>query len=225
MMAPIDWSDRITQLNKGISGIPKDMKFKIVETKTGLVQEVEAHRMVLAMASDVFHTMFYGSGNIYQDVKEGEVVIKDTTKEAFEIMIGAVYNTVSMEESLKDKSVEEVFTVLNLVTRYNIPELHNSLTDYLASFPLTEETVLDVAQDSMKYSETFTDDVKELQMCCARYLKPKFQDVSSLIQFHKDNKDQKDMVHQLLILGSKSLKVFYPSCSGLALCLATEGRW
>ena len=99
-MAPIDWSDRITQLNKGISGIPQDLKFKIVETKTGLVQEVEAHRMVLAMASDVFHTMFYGSGNMYQDVKEGEVLIKDTTKEAFEIMIGAVYTTVSMEESL-----------------------------------------------------------------------------------------------------------------------------
>ena len=107
-MAPIDWSDRITQLNKGFCEIPKDVKFKIVETdcgeesKTGLVQEVEAHRMVLAMASDVFRTMFYGSGGMYQDVKEGEVVIKDTTKEAFEIMIGAVYNTVSMEESLKD---------------------------------------------------------------------------------------------------------------------------
>ena len=70
-MAPIDWPDRITQLNKGISGIPKDVKFKIVdsdcseESKTGLVQEVEAHRMVLAMASDVFRTMFYGSGNMY----------------------------------------------------------------------------------------------------------------------------------------------------------------
>ena len=68
--------------------------------------------------------------------------------------------------------------------------------------------MLDVTQDSMKYSETFTEDVKELQMCCARYLRPKFQDVSSLIQFQKDNKDRKDVVHQLLILGSKSLKVF-----------------
>ena len=70
-MAPIDWSDRITQLNKGFSGIPKDVKFKIAETdlgeesKAGLVQEVEAHRMVLAMASNVFQTMFYGSASLH----------------------------------------------------------------------------------------------------------------------------------------------------------------
>ena len=140
-------------------------------------------------------------------------------------MLDGIYNTVSIQESLKNKSVEEVFSVLNLVTRYKVPELENSVREYLASFPLTEETVLDVTQDSMKYSETFTEDVKELQMCCARYLRLKLQDASSLIKFNFDNKDRKDVVHQLLILGSKSLKVFYPSCYGLALCSATEGRW
>jgi len=90
--------------------------------------------------------------------------------------------------------------VLNLVTSYKILELQNSVREYLASFPLTEETVLDVAQDSMKYSETFAEDVNELQMCCARYLRHKLQDASSLIKFNFDNKDRKDVVHRLFIL-------------------------
>ena len=205
-MAPIDWSERIANLNKGFSGIPKDVKFKIVEpdwteeSKTGVVHEVEAHRIVLAMASTVFHTMFFGSGDTFEDVRKGEIIIKETTKEAFETMVNVVYNTVSMEESLKDKSVDEVFAVLNLVTRYEIPELQSSVGEYLVTFPVTEETVLDVAQDSMEYLETFTEEVKELQTHCARYLRPKFQDVSSLIQFQIKNKDRKDVVHELLTL-------------------------
>ena len=60
--------------------------------------------------------------------------------------------------------------------------------------------MLDVAQDSMKYSETFTEDVKELQMCCALYLRLKLQNASSMIKFNFDNKDCKDVVQQLLIL-------------------------
>ena len=74
------------------------------------------------------------------------------------------------------------------------------MREYLASFPLTEETVLDVTQDSMEYSETFTEDFKDLQMCCALYLQLKLQDASSMIKFNFDNKDRKDVVHQLLIL-------------------------
>ena len=66
-------------------------------------------------------------------------------------MLDGIYNTVSIQESLKNKSVEEVFSVLNLVTRYKVPELENSVREYLAPFPLTKETVLDVTQDTMKY--------------------------------------------------------------------------
>jgi len=50
--------------------------------------------MVLAMASDVFHTMFYGSGHSYEDVQNGEIVIKETTMEAFKVMLDGIYNTV-----------------------------------------------------------------------------------------------------------------------------------
>ena len=63
----------------------------------------------------------------------------------------------------------------------------------------------------MKYSETLTEDVKELQMCCTLYLQLKLQDASSMIKFNFDNKDWKDVVLlkpsmvQYVISGAKDI--------------------
>ena len=55
------------------------------------------------------------------------LLIKGTTRGAFATMKNAIYGIKSMKDGLKDKSVDEVLAVLNLVTRYNIPKLQSSV--------------------------------------------------------------------------------------------------
>ena len=62
--------------------------------------------------------------------------------------------------------------VLNFVNKYKIPELVLACRDCLATFSLSEEDVLAVADDAIKYLNIFEKEAKELQLQCTKYLKP-----------------------------------------------------
>lgn len=114
--------------------IPMDVTFKIVED--GIVAEVKAHKMVLGMVSRVFKTMFFITS--IGDKSAMEIPVKNTTKPAFQIMIDAVYNKISIEDSLKEKSVYEIFAVLDLANRFEIPELLQAVVNHLTTLTVTE---------------------------------------------------------------------------------------
>merc|ERR1719186_1793356 len=71
------------------------------------------------------------------DMFPQEVIIEDTTAPAFRIFMDTIYGINSIQESLKEKSVHEIFAVLYLVKKYDIPELVQA--DVLSSFPLTTD--------------------------------------------------------------------------------------
>ena len=86
-----DWSNQISTLFTSSSPIPSDIKFKVVDKEDGLVTTLDAHRIILALHSDHFKNTFLGSGVKFKEQEEGIVVIKDTTKEAFEAFWGFNY--------------------------------------------------------------------------------------------------------------------------------------
>ena len=176
----IDWSTRLSQFTSEDSEIPHDVTFKIEEEnkEPRIPQEVKAHKMILAMASPVFMKMFYVSDTL--DKSAQQIVVRQTTVDAFKIMIHAIYNTTSLEESLKDKSVEEMFLVLDLVMKYQIPELTVAARECLTDVPLTEDAVLEVAEDAEHYSMVFEEEAKGVLLQCAKFLQQKIMPIRLL---------------------------------------------
>jgi len=186
----INWTARI---KAGVdvnfyTHFPPDITFKIEEN--GSVHRIDAHKVLMGLASLVFNRMFVMDT---KDKDAKEILIKETTPQAFQIMKDGIYNTKLIKDSLNGKSVTEVFSVLDLVTRYEIPELQISVREYLAKFPLTDENVLDVAEDAINYTETFADEAQELLMI-------KFGDAQSVFRYVADNEDRGEVVLKLQVL-------------------------
>ena len=78
-IAETDWQSKLSP----DSDLPPDVSF-LVQGENGEDREtrIGAHKLLLAGVSPVFHGMFYGP------MKEtGEVVVKETTPDAFKTMI------------------------------------------------------------------------------------------------------------------------------------------
>jgi len=206
MMKPtrINFCGRVEELHNVTSNYhmpppPPDIAFRIKDNDGE--HEIKAHALVLAMASDEFNKMLFGRGNNLEQTSE--YIIVRENKAAFVIMVNAIYNTSPIEESLKNKSIHEVFAVLDLVKRYQVPELVLAVKEILAIFPLTDDTVLDVANEAMQCSPVFQelqDDANSLLFLCAKFLKPKFNDAQSVFQYAAQNEDCKDVVYKLQVL-------------------------
>ena len=110
----INWSRRMAALLSD-SDIPTDVTFKFKRSNDS---EVSAHRMILAVVSPMFRDMF-----AQMDIFDQEIIIEDTTAPAFRIIIDAIYSVKTIKESLRGKTVDEIFAILYLVTYYRIPEL------------------------------------------------------------------------------------------------------
>ena len=85
-----DWS-LISALITPTSPIPGDIQFKVVDKVGQVLVNFEAHKIILALHSDHFKNAFFGSGTFFKEKDEGIVVIKETTKEAFEDFLGFNY--------------------------------------------------------------------------------------------------------------------------------------
>jgi len=193
------------------SPIPHDITFIFLEDDPG---EVSAHKTILGMASEVFLNMFFKHNT--RDKSAREIVMKNTNRTAFKIMIEAIYNSKSIEENLRGKSLHEMFTVLNLVTQYEIADLVLAVKACLSSFPITEvDSVLDIASDAVEYLATFEEDAQNVLLLCAKFLNEELRDVNSFSQFVSNNSDRFVVVDRLLILMGEMKP---PVCSN---CLKT----
>jgi len=151
------------------SEIPPDIIFKFCSASGDGADVVAAHKMILAMVSQIFRNMFYVHNTV--DKSANEILIEDSNKPTFQMMIDAVYNVKPMKESLQGKSVDEMFAVLYLVTKYKISSLELAVKECLSSFTITEDNALDVADDAMEYLATFEEAAQSLLHSCAKLLK------------------------------------------------------
>ncbi|KAH7719534.1 BTB/POZ domain-containing protein 6-A [Aphelenchoides avenae] len=88
-----------------------------------------AHKLVLAVGSDVFKTMFFGSVP-----QPNPVVITDSTPAAFEAFLRFVYTgTTTVDEA-------EIFPMLNLAKKYLVGSLSKVLLNYVEE-SITSENV------------------------------------------------------------------------------------
>ena len=119
------------------SGIPTDVSFVFKEEKANNV-EVKAHKVILAMASEVFRREFFGS---LKEVKEN-VIIKNANHEVFHTMIEFIY---SKHLNRKDYDLCFLSSLYDLAERYDIEELRKEIITNIPEYNVNEENVLEVA--------------------------------------------------------------------------------
>merc|ERR1719193_1165626 len=123
-----DWSVLSTLLSSS-SPIPGDVRFNVIDQEDKVVASLEAHKIILALHSDHFKNAFFGSGTMFKESEDNIVVIKETTKEAFEDYVGFNY----------EKRVK--FEEKNLVS------------DFIKNFPLSIDNVAKVAATACQFPQ------------------------------------------------------------------------
>ena len=168
------------------STIPTNITFKVVDKEEQEVAMLEAHKMIVALHSDHFRNAFYGSGTKFKEGKEGVMVIKETTKEAFEDFLGFLYEK---KIDFKTKNLEELYEILNLAERYQVDELKDRVTEVFKNFPITLDNVVEVAATTELFSH-FEVPSKDLYSSCVALMEKKFETVGSLVHFIQSNEDK-----------------------------------
>lgn len=196
MEPEFNWAVRLPQSieNSFDMFIPPDITFQFEHDEW----EIEAHKWMMGLVSPVFNKMFFVADTKDKDAKK--LLIKGTTFGAFNITKNAIYGIISMKNGLKGKSLLEVFSVLDLVTRYQISERRQIVRNHLASFPLTDDTVLEVATHAMVKTSTFEEEAKQLLILCAKFIKTKLKNTQAVFEYVADHEDDGEIVNKLLTL-------------------------
>jgi len=170
----------VTPLLDPSFGVPTDVNFQILGYQNGEDQEsslgiIKAHKIVLALASPVFKSEFFGLAKETKDT----IPVKETTVKSFQRLIDFIYGK---KIEWKDISVFEMFDIVNLAEKYQIPELSEELIFQLRNYPLTMENVLDIAETAEQFNQ-FETVVSKLLETCANFLKSKLKTKKSQRQF------------------------------------------
>ena len=144
-----DWSVLSTLLSSS-SPIPGDIKFKVMDKEDKVVASLDAHKIILALHSDHFKNAFFGSGTMFKESEENIVVIKETTKEAFEDYVGFNYEK---RVEFEKKNLMELYELLNLAERYQVKQLKDKVSDFIKNFALSIDTVAKVAATACEFAQ------------------------------------------------------------------------
>ena len=165
-IAETDWQSKLSP----DSDLPPDVSFLVQQGGNGEDREtkIEAHKFLLAGVSPVFKNMFYGP------MKEtGEVVVKETTPEAFKTMIKYIYHPIGGEAfNLRHtRCPQELFELLTLSIKYQISNLPTLTSDALRSLSITRESMIFTATMARNYHGTAFKDLSiEMMLKCVRFL-------------------------------------------------------
>merc|ERR1719186_1062035 len=187
-----DWSRFIDE----IADIPFDVVFEIVDKNDGNVYDIKCHKIVVGLVSPTFKLMFYTTD--VGDKTAQKITILGTTRTAFQIIIDVLYKVKSIKDSLQDKPLREVFDVINLIERYQMADLQKLINEFLTNYPVTDDTVLEVAAEAIHQTRLFQKEAQLLLLTCLKFLKQKLNDVNKIFKYVEENEDQKELVATLL---------------------------
>ena len=189
-----DWSILSTFLTSS-SPIPGDVKFKVVDKEDGLVTTLDAHKIILALHSDHFKNVFYGPEFKFKEEEEGIMVIKETTRAAFEDIIGFYYEK---NIEFEKKTLKELYEILNLAERYQVKELKGRVGDFIKNFPLYIDNVVEVTATIEDFPH-FKSISRALCSRCAAIIQMKLTNVQSMLNFVERNADKVTVMKLLKI--------------------------
>ena len=145
-------------------GVPFDVHFEIEDEEGFIVGVVGAHKAVMALRSPVFKAMFYGPL-----AQTGELIrIKKTSMFAFKEMVRYMHDA-DLEKRPWAIGVRELFRMVDLAERYNLPGLSERLVGYARAYLFPRESLLEVARLAEEF-RVYTQVSQALLINCAGFL-------------------------------------------------------
>ena len=187
-----DWSIVSMLLNPS-SNIPGDVKFQVIDRTGHVAAILEAHKIILALHSDHFKNVFFGSGVFFKEQEEGIVVIKDTTKEAFEDFLGFNYEK---RIEFEMKTLPELYELLNLAERYQVREMKDKVVNLIKSFSISIDNITEVSATTYHFPQ-FKEESQALYANCLSFLGTQLSDVQSVLTFVSSCQDEATVVRLL----------------------------
>ena len=171
---------------------PVDVQTKDLSQLHSTHHVVSAHKFLLAAACPVFGRQFYGP--LKED--SNEVVIKETTVEAFSTMINYLYNPLGERFSLDHlKDPQSLCEVFNIAERYQLEELKLIAYKVLSALPINSENMLSTATIA-KHWCVFPSVSEKLLEKCNNFLNQEMRtakDVYKLMFHTKENCPNADL--------------------------------
>ena len=134
-----------TSLLDSSFGIPTDVTFIIMgyknlqldnyQEKEVKLGEVKGHKLILGLFSTVFKSEFFGPAKDTKDT----IPVRETSLEAFKKMFDFIY---SKETDWSTLTVLELYDIVNLAEKYDIPGLMEKLKHQMNNFALSMENVM-----------------------------------------------------------------------------------
>ena len=138
--------------------IPHDITFVIEECGS----KVMAHKVIMAMGSPMCNKQFFGELR----EKKDEIVIKNTTKDAFVVMVDLIYGK---EVNWASKTIEELFDIADMAEKYQVEALTEKLKEAAQKYPLHETSVVTVAAIAEKFGQ-YENLSNTILMRCSEFL-------------------------------------------------------
>ena len=133
-----------------------DVKFKFKDPDTNEGHEILAHKLILSCASEVFKAQFYGD-----DLDEIEIIIEDSSLEAFKIFLEILYN---VKVDLKELSFQFLAEIFYLSEKYRVDMLKKEVLDTLSTKTVDADNLMiaaKVVEDNSRL-ETFSNTIFDL---------------------------------------------------------------
>ena len=127
---------RISNCLDSTSGLPTDVRF-VFKKEGGSDDEVKAHKLILAIASDVFKRQFFGS--MYS---EDVIEIEDASREVFKTMIDYIYHKKIV---WSDLDLNFLTSMYYLADKYDIEKIKMVINCVILKYKVSEENVMEVA--------------------------------------------------------------------------------
>jgi len=177
-------------LNSG-SRIATDVEF--IFDVGGQRSTVCAHKVILSIASDVFEAQFYGG---MQD-QIREIIITDTSYDAFKLMIEFIYN---IKHNWGLKEVSLLAELYGLGERYHLDDLKRRVLDSVTDHQITRENFLEVAKLAEKQTH-HPELSKKLYIISATFLKNTFRgDIYQVVKlFSEVDVDPSDATNSFIL--------------------------
>ena len=144
-----------------------------------LFKSRSVYKLLLGSVSTVFKEMFFNKN--YEETKDGAVVVKDSTPEAFEIMLKYIYcglNNSQLTHSMNTSEVEAIsrlFNVLELAEKYQVGDIVDKCKYKLInSIIVTEENLFNVV--SLASNTHFEDLDRDLKKMGKKFLTEKIKE-------------------------------------------------
>eukprot|EP00092_Neocalanus_flemingeri_P069882 GFUD01085714.1.p1 GENE.GFUD01085714.1~~GFUD01085714.1.p1 ORF type:complete len:252 (+),score=30.23 GFUD01085714.1:41-796(+) len=166
----VDWQKCLGRNTR----IPHDISFTFPDEKDS--EDIGAHKMMLAMVSDVFYGQFYGSIPEAKNI----IPVKDSAREAFKIMIEFIYNKTPDWARFTD--FELYFEVYKLADFYLIKNLESAVLYAIQKLEITETNFRELSSCADRYDhlEKLSNTVLEN---CALFLCENFGSFQKILEF------------------------------------------